>query len=114
MLKINVFLTRRADLTREEFDEYWKQKHTPLLAAMPATQEVVRRYVQLRSTDDAVEGLPTAPYDGIAEVWVDDISSAAALFASDHYNTVIAADEANFMDRSKTVFLYSDETVIVD
>jgi EthD domain len=44
MLKINVFLTRRADLTREEFDQYWKEKHTPLLAAMPATPEVVRRY----------------------------------------------------------------------
>jgi uncharacterized protein (TIGR02118 family) len=114
VLKINVFLTRRVDLTREEFDEYWTNKHTPLLAAMPATQEVVRRYVQLHATNDAVDGLPTAPYDGVAEVWVDDIAAAAALFASDHYNTVIAADEANFLDRSKTVFLYADETVIVE
>jgi uncharacterized protein (TIGR02118 family) len=114
VLKINVFLTRRVGLTREEFDEYWTSKHTPLLAAMPATQEVVRRYVQLHAINDTVDGLPTAPYDGVAEVWVDDIAAAAALFASDHYNTVIAADEANFMDRSKTVFLYADETVIVD
>jgi uncharacterized protein (TIGR02118 family) len=77
MLKISVLLTRRPDLTREEFDAYWTEKHTPLLAAMPATQEVVRRYVQLHSTDDTVDGIPTAPYDGIAEVWVDDISGAA-------------------------------------
>jgi hypothetical protein len=42
------------------------------------------------------------------------MSAAAALFASDQYNTVIADDEANFLDRSKTVFLYANETVIVD
>jgi len=35
--------------------------------------------VALRNPDDqrTVDGIPTAPYDGIAEVWVDDISGAA-------------------------------------
>jgi hypothetical protein len=51
-----------------------------------------------------------ALYDGIAEVWVHDIGGAAKRFASNHNNTVI---EENFLDRSKTLFLYSDETVIV-
>ena len=80
---------------------------------MPATQQVARRSIHLHITADTIEALPTATYDGIAEVWVDDISAAATLFASQHYNTVIAAGEANFLDRSKTVFLYSDETVTV-
>jgi len=81
---------------------------------VPVSRLIVQLLHIFHSTDDAVDGLPTAPYDGIAEVWVDDISAAAALFASDHCNTVIAADEANFLDRSKTVFLDANETVIVD
>ncbi|MFK4299649.1 uncharacterized protein (TIGR02118 family) [Arthrobacter sp. GAS37] len=112
MIKMNVFLTRRADLTREEFNEYWTNIHTPLLAAMPANAENARKYVQLHSTGEQIPGLPSASYDGIAEIWVDDLAGAKALFVNDYYDTVIAVDEANFLDRSKTVFLYSSEDVI--
>jgi uncharacterized protein (TIGR02118 family) len=112
MIKMNVFLTRRADLTREEFNEYWTNTHTPLLAAMPANAENARKYVQLHSTGEQIDGLPSASYDGIAEIWVDDLAGAKALFVNDYYDTVIAVDEANFLDRSKTVFLYSNEEVI--
>jgi len=52
-------------------------------------------------------------------VWVDDIDGAVELFASDNYNTVIAADEANFLHRSIALFLhskflYSNEALIVE
>jgi hypothetical protein len=97
MLKINVSLNRWPDITYAEFNACWPDQHTPLLAAMTATQEVVRRYVQLHTTDVP----PTAPYDGIADVWVDDFCFAAAIFASDHYNTVIADDGEEILNRFK-------------
>jgi hypothetical protein len=33
MVKLSILLTRRPDLTHQEFVEYWTGKHTPLLAA---------------------------------------------------------------------------------
>ncbi|MFF1355195.1 EthD domain-containing protein [Streptomyces sp. NPDC058297] len=112
MIKLSIFLTRRADLTHEEFVEYWTQKHTPLLSRLPAGEVPVRRYVQLLPTDDEIPGISTAVYDGVAEVWVDDIADAARWFTSDTYTTTVATDEENFLDRSRTRFLYAAESAI--
>jgi len=107
MIKVSIFLTRRPDLTREEFVTYWTNKHTPLLATLPPGALQVHRYVQLQPTDDEIPGIGTAVYDGVAELWVDSVADAAAWFTSETYNSEIAADEENFLDRSATRFLYS-------
>lgn len=112
MIKLSIFLTRRADLTHEEFVDYWTQKHTPLLASLPGGEVPVRRYVQLLPTDDEIPGVATAVCDGVAEVWVDDIADAVRWFTSETYTTAVAADEENFLDRAQTRFLYATESPI--
>ncbi|MFC4375511.1 EthD domain-containing protein [Nocardia halotolerans] len=109
MIKLSVFLTRRADLTHEEFVDYWTQQHTPMVAGLPGGEVPVRRYVQLLPTDDSIPGIDTLAYDGVAELWVDDIADAAHWFSSEPYTTTIAADEEKFLDRSRTRFLYTTE-----
>ena len=109
MIKISCFLTRRADLTREQFLQYWTTTHSAVLSSLPPSEMPIRRYVQLHSTDDAIPGIETAPYDGVAEIWVDTVDDAAAWFTSETYTSSAAADEENFLDRSKTRFLYSTE-----
>ncbi|MBQ1114980.1 EthD domain-containing protein [Streptomyces sp. C3-3] len=113
MIKLSIFLTRRADLSHDEFVDYWTQKHTPLLSTLPAGEVPVRRYVQLLPTDDEIPGVTTAAYDGVAELWVDSIADAARWFTSDTYTTTIAADEEKFLDRSLARFLYSTESQIL-
>ena len=112
MVKLSVLLTRRPDLTHEEFVAYWTGKHTPLLATLPPGALSVRRYVQLLPVGEQIPGVMTADYDGVAELWVDSVADAAAWFTSDTYTGAIAADEENFLDRGKTLFLYADETVV--
>ena len=113
LLKVSCLLTRRGDLTHEQFFRYWTEKHTPMLAKPQPGAPKVYRYIQLRPIPETVPALRTAPYDGVAEIWFASLDDAAAMFTSDHYNTVVAADEENFLDRSKTVFLYSYETTIL-
>ena len=112
MTKISIFLTRRSDLTHDEFFTYWTEKHTPLLASLPPGAIQVRRYVQLETTDDSIPGVTTSSYDGVAELWVDSVADAASWFTSDTYTTEIAADEENFLDRSATRYLYAKENVV--
>lgn len=112
LLKVSCFLTRRADQTHEKFFSYWTEKHTPMLAKPQPGAPKVHRYIQLHPTADTVPGLRTASYDGVAEIWFDKLEDAAAMFTSDHYNSVVAKDEENFLDRSKTTFLYSYEKKI--
>ena len=61
MIKMNIFLTRRPDLTHEQFTDYWTNAHTPLLAAMSASADNTRKYVQLHGTGDTIPGLASAP-----------------------------------------------------
>ena len=72
----------------------------------------VRRYVQLTPTDDSTPGLDVAPFDGVAEVWVDQAADAVDWFTSETYEREIVPDEERFLDRSKTRFLFSHETQI--
>ncbi len=113
LLKVSCLLTRRSNLTHEQFFRYWTEKHTPMLAKPDPTAPKVYRYVQLQPIPETVPRLKTAPYDGVAEVWFESIEDAAAMFTSEHYNTVVAKDEENFLDRSKTVFLYAMEKTII-
>jgi hypothetical protein len=31
MIKLSFFITRRSDLTREQFNDYWLNKHWPIV-----------------------------------------------------------------------------------
>lgn len=112
-LKVSCLLTRREGMTHAEFHRYWTEKHTPMLAKPQPGAPKVRRYVQLHPIAEDVPELRTATYDGVAEIWFESLDDAAAMFTSEHYKTVVAADEENFLDRSKTVFLYSREKTIL-
>lgn len=113
MVKVSVLLTRRADLTREQFSQYWKDKHASLLMSLDSFTSRVRHYTQGHSLNNVPEGFPIAPYDGVAEVWFDNLSSALTTFAHPDYASIAAKDEENFLDRTKTLIFLSSETRIV-
>jgi len=84
-------VTKRPDMDRAEFDRYWARVHGPLAATIPT----IRRYVQAhlsRGTRDA----GTAPYDGLAITWFDDVAAMRAGAATEAYART-RADEANFL-----------------
>ena len=109
MIKLSIFLTRREDLTHEAFSRYWVEKHAPLLETLPEVQQYVRRYVQQDAVSGLPQGLPVASFDGVAELWFDDIGAVTAAMGSANYATVVAEDEANFIDRQKTMLMLSEE-----
>jgi uncharacterized protein (TIGR02118 family) len=84
-------VTKRPDLDRAEFDRYWAQVHGPLAATIPT----IRRYVQAHLSDGTREA-GTAPYDGLAITWFDDVAAMRAGAATDAYART-RADEANFL-----------------
>lgn len=109
MIKLSIFLTRRADLTHEEFSRYWLNVHAPFLESLPEVQQYVRRYVQQDAAGDLPEGLPIASFDGVAELWFDNLDGVIAAMGSANYATVVAEDEVNFLDRKKTTILLTEE-----
>jgi uncharacterized protein (TIGR02118 family) len=113
MVKVSVFLTRRPDLTHEQFSQYWKDKHASLVMSLDSFTSGVRRYTQQHSLNNVPEGFPILPYDGVAELWFDDLSSAMTTFGHQDFASIVAKDEENFLDRTKTVLFLSSEARIV-
>jgi len=54
-----------------------------------------------------------ADYDGIAQVWFDDMNGFHGVFSSQNYRDVIKVDEEKFTDPKRVVFLFSEETEIL-
>ncbi|RLB51691.1 MAG: ethyl tert-butyl ether degradation protein EthD [Deltaproteobacteria bacterium] len=110
MIKFVMCLTRHPSLTRDEFREYWKEKHGPFFMSH-ADSMGARKYVQSYTLDTPLnEGLRTSrgmlpEYDGVAEVWFDSEEALIAGMSSPEGQELGAAlleDEGNFIDHSKS------------
>jgi len=122
MIKLSFCLRRRGELSREEFQAYWFDKHAPLVRA---NQEAlaIRRYVQVHTKDDPLnETLQSGrggpePYDGIAELWWDSIESlteAMDTAAGQVAALVLLEDEMKFIDLANSPLWIGEERVVID
>jgi uncharacterized protein (TIGR02118 family) len=105
VLKLVYCIRRKPGMTRGEFARYWTEVHGPLGARIPG----LRRLVQSHGLD-----LPGGPsdYDGIAELWFDDLAALQAARQSPEW-AASTADEVNFVDLGRTASLVSRERRIL-
>ena len=121
MIKLTFCLIRLAPLSREQFQDYWFNKHAPLVRSH---REVlgIRRYVQLHSADPAVSvdlrqsrGGPEQ-YDGVAELWWDSFEDLARRLAEPRAieaGIALLEDERKFIDLARSPLWWGEEKVII-
>jgi uncharacterized protein (TIGR02118 family) len=104
MIKVVALLRRRQGLSHAEFAAHWRDVHPHYVRALPG----VRRYVQSPAVD-----LPGKqwPYDGLAELWFDDVAAVRTAFASAAADPM-REDEGRFLDNID--WFLADEDVILD
>jgi uncharacterized protein (TIGR02118 family) len=95
-------LQKRRDLGDAEFRRHWRENHGPLAAKLPG----LRRYHQNHVVDRQQRGIKYArsnfDFDGISELWFDDLPSMSAAFATEQIRQ-IADDEARFIGDLKLI-----------
>ena len=121
MIKIVFCLRRRPDLSREEFQTYWRTTHAPLVSEH-AEALGIRRYVQVHSVDDAISTAIAGsrrspePFDGVAELWLDSLDALIASGSSDAGRAASAAlldDERRFIDLERSPLFLAEEHVVI-
>ncbi|GAA1930919.1 hypothetical protein GCM10009775_23780 [Microbacterium aoyamense] len=102
MIKMVALITRRADLDREEFLRIWQDEHTALVERLPG----LRGYRQ----NPAIAHHRPWPYDGMVELWFDDVDAARIAFGSpagrvvhDHERTFVATVETLVVEERTVV-----------
>lgn len=113
MIKFTILLLRRSGMTHEEFVSYHKNVHAPLFASLPEVKINVRKYVQCHVLPLTIPGLPPPQYDGITELWFDDVDSIGKVFHADRYLELIRPDEERFLDLHGCSFLISTENPVI-
>ena len=111
MIKMTLLLTRRSDLTFEQFSQYWKDIHWPIVQTVPEVMDTTIRYTQQHNIGGVPDGVPAAPFDGYAEAWFPDMDAVYRVIGSPKWAEVVSTDDENFLDTSKTLVMFSDEKV---
>jgi uncharacterized protein (TIGR02118 family) len=121
MIKLVFCLRRREELSREEFQRYWREDHAPLVRKHKDALGILR-YVQvhtdygpmteaLRKSRNALE-----PYDGVAELWYESIEAMQASGANPDARAAGRAlyeDEQKFIDlENSSIWVGSEFEVI--
>ena len=111
MIKSLSLLTRRPELTHEQFVKHWIEIHGPLALKVPG----LRRYVQSHIIDERTRpDIPTTDVaiDGIAETWYDDRAAMERANASPEAKA-LHADGALFIGRIKS-FITEEKVIVGD
>lgn len=112
MIKFTAMLVRNPALTHEQFVTHHKTRHAGLFMSLPASTEHVRRYVQSHNLGLGLPGMPASRYDGVTEIWFDDVDGFAAVFTSPEYLATIRPDEESFLNLSAGDVSLSTENVV--
>ena len=62
---------------------------------------------------ESVPGFDEPPYEGVAEIWFDDLDTVTKLGDNPDYVNGALPDEPNFLDQSKLRFLATREEVVI-
>jgi uncharacterized protein (TIGR02118 family) len=122
MIKLVMCVSRRSELSRKEFQEYWLKSHGPLLQKFAQAYKV-KKYVQSHTIDSTLnEGVQksrgiTQEYDGIAELWwesEEEFINAISSEDGQRLRSVFLDDEAKFLDFSRSAAFFTKEYVLVE
>lgn len=111
MYKILLFVKRKAGLTRDEFIDYYENRHVPLIQKSVSNARLYRRNFVVNEED--VAGISGADTETLGYDCVTEIGFATKAEAEKHIadyldpqnNPVIVADENNFIEPGGLTFV---------
>jgi uncharacterized protein (TIGR02118 family) len=118
MIKLIVCVKRKPGLTREEFSQYWREQHGPLVKSVPEFMRHVRKYGQCHLTEETASGgalFGSVPdYDGVGELWFDSPETMQQAFNEPRYLEIIRPDELKFIDHANCLSFQTEELIMSD
>ena len=107
-VKSVAFLTRKPDVSVEDFQRHWLEAHAPIAAALPG----LRRYVQSHTRRSAYDAGRAPAYDGAVLMWFDSTEAVRNATATPEYARVLA-DGASFLSPGPIRSILTREHIVV-
>ena len=113
MIKVFGFLTKREGMQMRDFIEYYENNHVPLICSLAPTPRIYKRRHLVRDDESTKQG-GVVDFDVMTELEFPDPDAFLAWMAqlsAPNAGAQVAADEARFLDRSRTRAYVVDERV---
>lgn len=110
MIKVILGFKRREGMGVQQFRNYRRDVHAPLLFAIPEAKKI-RRFVV--SYPLLSPSSPEPRFDAVVEAWFEDLADMDGLFHSENFQTKVDPDHVNFIDLSSVVRIVTEEIVVV-
>jgi uncharacterized protein (TIGR02118 family) len=104
MIKVVYCFRKRWGMTDQEFSHHWEHVHGPLGARIPGLRKLVQNHTVFEAGSDS-------EYDGMAELWFEDLAALNAARASPEWAWA-TEDEANFIEPGTTTYFIVEEKQI--
>ncbi|ALG74820.1 ethyl tert-butyl ether degradation protein EthD [Azospirillum thiophilum] len=111
MIKIILGFKRRQGMSLQEFKDYRRDVHAPLLFAIPEAKKI-RRFVV--SYPVSAPRFPEPSYDAVVEAWFDSLEDMNDLYFCENFRTKVDPDHANFIDLASVGRVISEEIVVIE
>jgi uncharacterized protein (TIGR02118 family) len=112
MIKMILALKRAEHMTHDDFVDYQRNEHRPLLMSIPEVDQYLRRFVV--SYPVQAPRHPGSEFDSIVEAWFDDVADLEAFFSSDNFLKLVDPDHENFIDLTSVRQMVCEEDVVID
>ena len=100
--KAIILLTRRDDMTVDEFRQWWLHEHAPLAAQLPGVRRIVFNEVLGDGSGDGP--------DGVSELWFDSEEAFTAAYATE-LGKAVAADSMAHVSGRVRLFVHEHPVV---
>ncbi|KAI0737359.1 hypothetical protein C8Q80DRAFT_1115427 [Daedaleopsis nitida] len=115
-------LAKKDGMSDADFFKHWHEVHGPLWANLEITKKNILKYEQVPPLRPAVDAairawggaMPASTYKGVAVVEAESYEKIFEALKSDEWMAVGPADEAKFLDRSKTMFIPGPVFTFID
>ena len=108
MIKAVTLIKRREGMDVEAFQAHWRNRHPDIVCRLPGIARYHQSHVRLGGY---AKGEPV--FDGVAEVWFENVDAMRALPGTAVHDALIA-DEERFIDRSRMMLLLTEDQPIKD
>ena len=121
MVKLVFALRRRPEMSRSEFQRYWREQHAPLVRSHTEAL-AIRRYVQVHTLPEETQAMLRASreapeeYDGVAELWYDSLDAIVAAVGTDAGRAASLAlleDERRFIAHKSSPLWFGEEREVI-
>ena len=120
MIKFVMCLCRHPEMSRQEFQDYWKNQHAPLFNSFVDTHKAIK-YVQDHTIDTPTNQMlresrgMLQEFDGVAEVWFESEQAFIDAMSSPEgqkLGAILHEDESKFIDHSKSTAFIAEEHLL--